>query len=151
MTEIVGVFREKSDGKYSVFSFRTITNEDYDVVTKGEPCSDCCPVAAFWASTTPFEEAEKIKWQLTQGKIIYADRVIINAAMATEIIHDVVSDMVVEDAIGREVDVLRIKIERQSPISMSLQECDMQIIEMDSEYIFFEIDVPKEAELREQA
>ena len=39
---------------------------------------------------------------------------------------------------------------KQSPVSISLQECNMQIVGIDDNYAYFEIDVPKEAALREQ-
>ena len=147
----VGVFRETNeDGMYS-YSFRNITDEEYMVVESGEPASlDCYPEAAFLVSATPFAEAEKIEWQLTASdRIMYADRVVINAAMATEITHNVVGDMLVEDAIGREVDVLRIKLEKQSPVSVSLQECNFETVASDSDYDYFEVDVPEEAVFRE--
>ena len=151
MNEIVGVFREGQEGKHVIYSFKTIVNEENHVVSKGEPaCSACCPEAVFRVSAAPFVEAEKIKWQLNHGQIIYADRITLNEEIATEITPDVVSDMLVEDAILREVDVLRIKIEKQCPVSISLQECDMQIVGIDDNYDYFEIDVPKEAALREQ-
>ena len=148
---IVGVFRETDENGIYSYSFRNITEEEYHVVEKGEPASsDCYPEAAFWVSTAPFAGAEKKKWQQhIHGQIIYADRVAINVAMATEVTHDVVSDMIVEDAIVKDVDVVRIKIEKQSPVATSLQECNHQIVGMDDNYIYFETDIHREADLRE--
>ena len=148
---IVGVFRDSDgNGVYS-YSFRNITNEEYCAVTKGEPASsDCCPEAAFWVSTAPFAGAGKIEWQHAQGQIVYVDRLAINQAMATKVTHDVVSDMILEDAIGKEVDVVRIKVEKQSLVATSLQECNLQIVEIDNDYVYFEADISDEAALREQ-
>ena len=150
MNEIVGVFREPCEEGLSCYSFRTITKKEYNMVKKRDhSSSDCFPEATFWVSSTPFTGAEKVKWRLTQGQIIYEDRIVINEEMASEIIPDVVGDMLVEEAIGKEVDVLRIKIEKDSPVSTSIQECGFQIIGMDGHHIYFEVNVPKEAALRE--
>ena len=150
MNEIIGIFREEQDGKYASFSFRTITEADYQVVAKGKSCLASYPEAAFMVSYTPFVGSEKIKWQLNNREIIYTDRIVINIAMSTKIIYDVVSDMMVENAIIKEVDVLRIKIEKQSQTSISLLESGMQIVDTDDDYAFFEIDINKEVFFREE-
>ena len=165
--DIVGVFRDAEGIEEYTYSFRKITEEEYRVVEKGEAASSDCyrvlsfvpqdtrtqykyPEAAFWVSAAPFAGAEKIKWQRNHGQIVYADRVVINPAMATSVTHDVVSDMIVEDAIGREVEALRIKIEKQSLVATSMQECNLQIVDTDNDYFYFEVDIPDEAALREQ-
>ena len=154
MNGFVGVFRlleESDDSGYCSFSFRAITKDDYEVVLQGEKQSpDCYPEAAFYVSDTPFEGADNVVWQLSGRRILYADSVIINQEMATAVTPDVVSDMIVEDAIGNNVDVLRIKIEKHSPVSVSLQESSIPVVISDNDYTFFELNVPEEAALRNE-
>lgn len=154
MNGFVGVFRlleEFDDSGYCSFSFRAITKDDYEVVLQGKKQSpDCYPEAAFCVSDTPFEGADNVVWQLSGRRILYAGSVIINQEMATEVTPDVVSDMIVEDAIGRNVDVLRIKIEKHSPVSVSLQESSIPVVISDNDYTFFELNVPEEAALRNE-
>lgn len=153
MNEFVGIFKshEVINGNIQTYyTFRAISDGDYETVVEGEPaCPDCFPEAAFIVSKTPFEGADKIKWQL-KGQTQYANRVVINDEMATEITPDVVSDMIVEDAIMKEVEVLRIKIEKYSAVSTSLQESNMPVVMSDNDYTYFEIDIPKEAALRDE-
>lgn len=154
MNGFVGVFRlleEFDDSGYCSFSFRAITKDDYEVVLQGKKQSpDCYPEAAFCVSDTPFEGADNVVWQLSGRRILYAGSVIINQEMATEVTPDVVSDMIVEDAIGRNVDVLRIKIEKHSPVSVSLQESSIPVVISNNDYTFFELNVPEEAALRNE-
>jgi hypothetical protein len=146
INEIIGVFGEKEERSYS-YSFSPITDDDYQTVVKNEPVnSGLFPEAAFIVSSSPFEGADQIEWEHTDGQICYVDRVVINESIASKIISDVVTDMIVEDAIGREVDLLRIKIGKQSAVYTSLPECEMQqIAGMDNEYVYFEVDVPQNA------
>lgn len=154
MNGFVGVFRlleESDDSGYCSFSFRAITKDDYEVVLQGkEQSPDCYPEAAFCVSDTPFEGADNVAWQLSGRRILYADKVIINQEMATAVTPDVVSDMIVEDAIGKNVDVLRIKIEKHSPVAVSLQESGIPVVVFDNDYTFFELNVPEEAALRDE-
>ena len=139
--DIVGVFREpcEEDGRLSYF-FENITEEDYNMVVNQKPSLE----AAFRVSSSPFTGAEKVEWQLTEGQIIYADGVVTNKA-APQVINDVVSDMIVEYAASRKIDVLRIKVENQSLVSVSLLECNIELIESDADYVYFEVDVAAEA------
>ena len=104
---------ESDDSGYCSFSFRAITKDDYEVVLQGKkPSPGGYPEAAFYVSDTPFEGTDNVVWQLSGRCILWADSVIINQEMVTAVTPDVVSDMIVEDAIGKNVDVLRIKIEK---------------------------------------
>jgi len=139
----VGIFREicEEDGMLS-YSFWNITDEEYNTIISEKPVSSgCFPEAAFQVSSFPFTGAEHVEWQITDGQIIYVDGVVINDVTASQVILDVVSDMIVEDAIKRKVDVLRIKIEKQSLVSTSLQECSVEIIKSDADYVYFEVDI----------
>jgi len=135
----VGVFRENEGNGY-IYSFREITENEYNaLITNDILSTECSLEAAFCVSENPFEGAEKVKWSKAE-KIIYADRVVINKAIATDVIYDVVADMIVEDAIAKEVDTLRIKIEKNSLVAKSMQELNFREVKKAQHFIYFEVD-----------
>ena len=148
ITEVKGIFLEGADEETKTYSYRKIPQEYKDFMTGKFSNPDNPLEAVFIVSDNGFEnlqDVDGICWQLTAFPILYIDTIIINPTTETRLIYDVISDLIIEEAICKQAKTLRVGMKKSSKITDVLLNDERYIwMGEDDEYSFFEVDVEKE-------
>ena len=137
-TELMKVYYEGHENGCRVYTFNKIDDKDFMDFINGD--SDKALEAIFKTSDEEFE-CKNVKWGLNSKSILYVDRIVINVAADNQIIYDAVSDMIVEDAVAKHMNVVRVKVDRESIIGYVLQKNGYNVVGFDDNYKYLEIDV----------
>ena len=146
--EVNGIFVEGAGDKFKIYSCSKIPQEYKDFMTGEFSDLNSTLEAIFIVSDNKFEnlkDIDDICWRLTVSPILYIDTIIINSITETELVYDVISDLIIEDAIQKHAKTLRIGMKESSKIADVLLDDKRYIwVGADNEYHFFEVDIEKQ-------